>query len=340
VTPDCLRDKFEGALLGTMVGDALGAPVEGTDVGRLRALLDALPLMPAHERDLNVALLGLITGYKVPSGSAHYTDDTQMTIGVAESLIAARGMDESDMARRFVANFQGHRGYGPGAYGVLMALRGGAPWYEPAARLFGGSGSYGNGAAMRVAPIGLFFQNADIATLREAAERSSIITHTHLLGREGAVMQAAAVAAALRLDPADTFDPEFFVTVVSAHLRDDSDIYLEACDKLRRLVEERPPAWKVALHLGNDISAPLSVPAALYSFLAHPRSFAEAVRFAVTLGGDTDTIGAMCGAIAGAYHGASAIPPNWLDALENGHKGRDYVRQLARDLFDAWQRCD
>jgi poly(ADP-ribose) glycohydrolase ARH3 len=337
VTEDQRRDKFEGALLGTMVGDALGAPVEGVDGDHIRTLLDRLPLMPAPERELNVALFGLITGRDVRAGTARYTDDTQMTIGVAESLVAVGEIDEADMARRFVANFEGHRGYGPGAYGVLMALRGGTPWQEPAARLFGGSGSYGNGAAMRVAPVGLFFHDADPYDLREAAERSSVITHTHLLGKEGAVMQAAAVAAACRMDPADSFDANLFLTAVSAHLRDDDDYFLDACDSVRRLLEERPTESDVVLSLGNDISAPYSVPTALYAFLSHHNSFAEAVRYAVCLGGDADTIGAMCGAIAGAFHGAGAIPANWLAALENGPKGRDYARQLARDLFNAWQ---
>jgi poly(ADP-ribose) glycohydrolase ARH3 len=338
VTPDRQRDKFEGALLGTMVGDALGATVEGTDAGRLRAILDALPLMSAPERELNVALFGLITGYDIPPGAAHYTDDTQMTIGVAESLVAVGDIDEADMARRFVANFQGQRGYGPGAYSVLMALRGGARWDVPAARLFGGSGSYGNGAAMRIAPIGLFFHDADTATLREAAQRSSVITHIHIQGKEGAVMQAAAVAAAFRLDPADEFDASGFLTSVSAHLRDDLDDYLEACDTIRNLLPASALEEEASNLLGSGIEAPRSVPAALYAFLSHYDSFAEAVRFAVCMGDDTDTVGAMCGAIAGAYHGASAIPTNWLTALENGPQGRDYVRQLARDLFDAWQR--
>jgi poly(ADP-ribose) glycohydrolase ARH3 len=338
VTPDRLRDKFEGALLGAMVGDALGAPVEGTDGRQLRALLDRLPRMPAPERELNVALFGLITGNAVMPGTARYTDDTQMTIGVAESLHAVGDLDEADIARRFVANFQGHRGYGPGAYSVLMALRGGARWHDPAARLFGGVGSFGNGAAMRVAPIGLFFHTTDAATLREAAERSSVITHTHTLGKEGAVMQAAAVAAAVRSEPDQPFDPELFLTMVSAHLRDDLDEYLEACDVIRRLLPGSPEVGEVGDALGSGIEAHRSVPAALYSFLAHHDSFAEAVRFAVCLGDDTDTVGAMCGAIVGAYRGASAIPQDWLDALENGPKGRDYVRQIARDLLDTWQR--
>jgi poly(ADP-ribose) glycohydrolase ARH3 len=102
-----------------------------------------------------------------------------------------------------------------------------------------------------------------------------------------------------------------------------------------RLLENPLPSEKVALLLGNDVSAPLSVPAALYAFLSHPDSFQEALLYAVKLGGDTDTIGAMCGAVAGAYHGIEAIPQNWLGALENGTRGREYAIDLANRLCNA-----
>jgi poly(ADP-ribose) glycohydrolase ARH3 len=109
-------------------------------------------------------------------------------------------------------------------------------------------------------------------------------------------------------------------------------------DDVGRLLPIRPPGKTVVEVLGNGIEAHESVPAAIYSFLAHPDSFEEAVVFAVRLGGDADTIGAMTGAIVGAYHGASAIPERWLAALENGPKGRDYVRDLADRLFATWQQ--
>jgi poly(ADP-ribose) glycohydrolase ARH3 len=107
---------------------------------------------------------------------------------------------------------------------------------------------------------------------------------------------------------------------------------------MRTLLRLHPLPEEVAETLGNGIEAQLSVPTALYAFTAHYDSFAQAVLYAVRLGGDTDTIGAMTGAIAGAFHGASAIPPNWLDALENGPQGRDYVTALADNLYDRWRQ--
>ena len=71
------------------------------------------------------------------------------------------------------------------------------------------------------------------------------------------------------------------------------------------------------------------MPAAVYSFLSHPNSFDEAVIYAISLGGDTDTIGAMTGAISGAYLGIESIPDRWKDKLEN----RSYIEDLAQKLW-------
>ena len=87
----------------------------------------------------------------------------------------------------------------------------------------------------------------------------------------------------------------------------------------------------VRARLGSSSDARDSVCVALYSALAHP-TFEAAVRFAVRLGGDTDTVAAMAGAISGARHGASSIPRRWLDALEDGDRGRSHVEQLADRL--------
>ena len=330
---DRLRSKFLGALLGTFVGDALGAPVEGWPPDRLADALQDLRDLPegSPRREMYDALFGLISGGPVPPGTARYTDDTQMMIGVAESLAEHGGFEAPDMARRFAENFEGKRGYGPGAYGVLLALRQGAAWDEVAGQLFGGTGSYGNGAAMRVAPVGVFYHD-DPAELRRVAELQATITHTHTLGKEGAALQAFAVACAARREPDTELDPFAFLDDLRAFLRDDSGTYAAKLDDIAELLRSPVPFYEVGEALGTELSAHESVPAAIYAFLAVPHSFREAVLYAVRFGGDADTIGAMAGAIAGAYHGVEAIPERWLAPLENGAKGRDYVRELAEAL--------
>lgn len=96
-----------------------------------------------------------------------------------------------------------------------------------------------------------------------------------------------------------------------------------------RAAQSAPRA--VAQALGNTSAGPESVPAALYAATAHG-TFEEALTFAVSCGGDTDTIAAMAGAVSGAHLGADDIPARWLDALEDGHRGRRHVEELAERL--------
>ncbi len=119
-----MRDKFRGALMGTFVGDAVGVPVEGFRHDQLSDILDAVSRMPqgALDRAEAEALLGLIASPAYfPGDTANYSDDTQMMHGVAESLIEFGHFHGADMAEWFVQNFDLWRGYGAGAYAVLMA---------------------------------------------------------------------------------------------------------------------------------------------------------------------------------------------------------------------------
>jgi poly(ADP-ribose) glycohydrolase ARH3 len=92
---------------------------------------------------------------------------------------------------------------------------------------------------------------------------------------------------------------------------------------------------KAIAALGNSVEAFNSVPTAIYSFLSHPASFKDVVLFAVSLGGDTDTIAAMAGAIAGAYLGVDSVPSKWRLKLEN----RLYIEELAAVLYGIWARA-
>jgi len=104
-------------------------------------------------------------------------------------------------------------------------------------------------------------------------------------------------------------------------------VYREKLNKIEALLRQ-PDRGRVILELGNGIEVFNSVPTAIYSFLSQPHSFARAVLSAISLGGDTDTIGAMTGAISGAYLGFDSIPGKWRDKLEN----RLYIAELAGGL--------
>jgi poly(ADP-ribose) glycohydrolase ARH3 len=328
-----MQSKFVGALLGVMVGDTFGAPVEGWTCERIGDVLRVLSTLPPNSpyRGLYDNVVGVLSGHVAP-GRGNYTDDTQMTMAVAESLLSRGGFDGEDVAAHLAAACDGKRSYGPGVYSVLQSLRRGVPWTEAGGRLFSGEGSLGNGGAARVTPIALLYQDDDPACLRHCAELSASITHTHPLGREGAALLAAAVARAVRLDPAQPLDTTAFLHDLRAMVSPTAGIYREALDATAELLTRQPTHREVADRLGNRIEAPRSVPTALYAFLANAASFRDAVLFAIRLGGDTDTIGAMTGALAGAYHGVDAIPVEWLRVLENDAKGMDYLRDLAGRL--------
>jgi poly(ADP-ribose) glycohydrolase ARH3 len=279
--------------------------------------------MPAQEiRDRFGRVDRMLEG-RLPRGS--YTDDTEMMIGVAESLLERGGFDGGHMAARFLRNLQGERGYGQGTMMALEEVRQGVPWQDAGARAFPG-GSWGNGAAMRVAPLALVYVAGD---LQRFAGLSSLITHTHPLGLEGAILQAEAVS--LALATGSVVAPRF-LRALKGWAR--TPEYLRALEDVEALLVQDPTVEEVVAVLGSGSTALRSVPTAIYCFLREPRSFKDAVTYGVNLGGDTDTVGAMTGAIAGAFHGACAIPPGWYEALEGGAKGKAYVEDLARGLWN------
>jgi len=302
-----LKSKFVGCLVGSAVGDALGSSFEGLWISE--------------------------SEIKIQEGfSGRWTDDTHMMIGVAESLIENKGFDGSHMAQTFIRNYEREpwRGYAYGPPQVFKWIRSGAAWNEAAKRLFGGAGSYGNGAAMRVAPVGiLYYDNPE--QLRSVAYGQSQITHAHELGKEGAALQAYAVALAVNADPSSELETTAFLEELKDFTR--SKVYRRKLEAAEKLLSEKD-RLRVVRKLGNGIEAQNSVPTAIYSFLHNPQSFEESLLYAISLGGDTDTIGSMTGAISGAYYGIEVIPERWKARLER----RAYIEELAEKLWQIKSR--
>ena len=251
-----------------------------------------------------------------------------MTIGVAESLVEYGGLNGAHMAQRFVENYEMEpwRGYGPGPPHIFRLIKKGYLWNEVASNIYPG-GSFGNGAAMRVAPLGLLFWNRQ-SELRDAVYESSRITHAHELGMEGAALQAMAVSLALTLDPANRLDIPAFIKVLLEFTT--KDAYRQKIAKFPVLLEYSRDRSKIVQELGHGIEAFNSVPTAIFSFLVHPEDFASTIIYAVSLGGDTDTKASMAGAISGAHLGIDALPVEWLDHLEN----RTYISDLGTRLWE------
>jgi poly(ADP-ribose) glycohydrolase ARH3 len=297
---DVSFDRRLGAVLGTFVGDALGMPFEGA---RPLAAPGPLELLPAR------------------LGTGTYTGETEMMIGLLEVLAAYGECDEEALARRFLEGHNPARGYGGGTLALFALWRQGVPVGEAARRVFEG-GSFGNGAAMRIAPVAAQFADDPEALAREAA-RSARVTHAHPLGIEGAVVQAVAIAAAVWAE-----DPlEAAIAAATAPpLR-------EPLERARTAIEEAWTPERLAAQLGNGFEVHRSVPAAIAAAAA--LSLEDACTTAVPIGGDADTIAAMAGAIAGARYGASAIPERWRSGLEDEIRGRSHVEFLAARLWES-----
>ncbi len=304
------RDHFRGALLGTFAGDALGMPLEGRvpSSGEVREMLDAR------------------------LGRGTYTDDTQLMIALAEALLDTPGrLDLDRVARRFGEIYCRYRGYGGTAGVILSKIRDGTPWRQAVEAHLLPGGSYGNGAAMRVAPVALAFYGDATAVARAAAEQADVTGHGHPSAMFGAQLLALAVHRAIeRGSRGEPFEGGDWLAELLPLAPDE---YQPAIEWIVENLDADPAL--AARRLGTTIRASRSVPFSLWCFLAYGDDPEEAIVRAVNAGGDADTIGAMTGAVAGAYHGASRLPPRWLEVLENDDQGRDYVVDLADRL---WRR--
>src|SRR6516225_889498 len=225
-----LKHRFEGCMFGLAIGDALGGKFEAQSADAIRARFATAEQLIAY-----------------PQEEIWYTDDTQMAIGVCEALIERGEIVEEVLCRAFVANYVPARGYGRGARAVLDAMEDGRDYRQVAEQHFPG-GSFGNGAAMRVAPIGLLFRD-DRRRLWEQARLSSLPTHVHPLGIEGAQVLALAVSLCSNMEQFDRGD--FFAELIGAC---ESEEYRA---KLQAASEVQTPANLV--ELGNRIEALHSV---------------------------------------------------------------------------------
>jgi poly(ADP-ribose) glycohydrolase ARH3 len=301
---DRLRDKFLGCMLGSALGDAIGElAFRFPQEPRLREAVNAAPLL-------------------------RYTDDTAMAIALAESLAEKGDLDPSHLGRTFHRHFyrEPWRGYASGPPTIFLRVEQEDLTYQEAARsLFGGQGSLGNGAAMRVAPLGLFFRRAP--DLYDRAAASAALTHAHPLAQDGAAVQATAVALAVDLDPATPFPRDAFCTRLLSLAR--TPEFRGKLTQIQDLLARRLSAPQAAPLLGQSVKIHESLPFALYAFLAHPGSFEDCLLAAVLCGGDRDTLGAMAGAVSGAYLGAGVLNPPWREKLEN----RELIESLASALL-------
>jgi ADP-ribosylglycohydrolase len=290
------------ALDGLSIGDALGQTCfDERNWKAIQADREATPRMPWP-----------------------WTDDTAMAIGIFQVLDGFGRIDQDALARQFADHYraQPFRGYGPGAHQLLTQVACGSDWREAATSVFP-DGSFGNGSAMRIAPLAGYFAEDDYAVVAEQARLSAAITHAHPEGLAGAV--AAAVAGAYawkhRGDRADESMRRRLFEVVLAHTPAGevrTGIAHAAALPFRLSVEA------VVKRVGNGsrISCQDTVPFCLWAAAASLDDYPKAIVRTIRAGGDIDTTCAIVGGIVALAVGEAGIPADWRAGREELRVGR------------------
>ncbi len=254
----------------------------------------------------------LIENRALPGRPWFYTDDTVMALSIVEVLELRGEVDQDLLAEGFARKYAADtsRGYGPGAHRILRELAAGEDWRDVSRIAFGGSGSLGNGGAMRAAPVGAYFEGDPERAALEA-QRSAEVTHAHPEGQAGAMAVAAAAACARSAaDGSALFEAAIAHTPAGA-TRDG----LEAARDLSTNTVVEVAAS--VLGNGSQVTAPDTVPFTLWCAARHLGNFEEAMWQTVAGLGDRDTTCAIVGGIVVLSPGGDAIPSEWFESRES-----------------------
>lgn len=319
-----IRDQLIGSILGQALGDAVGFVVEAQPPDVAAEYVDQW---------LRADRAGARAHPQFPFGQ--YTDDTQLSRELLRSFRERGGWDPAAFATRLAELFREHRdvGAGRGTRAAALRLLAGVPWSES-----GTPAPYaGNGSAMRAGPLGLLL--ADRMAMLRAAREQSRITHLDPRCAAGAIAIARAVALAGRREPLHT--AEFLSDIAACAEGDDASV-AGAIRGLEAWVALDPGAAARHVHeAGLDpahmdrwrgISAFVtpSVLWSLYAFLHSPDDYWETICVAIAVGGDTDTMAAMAGAMSGARVGPAGLPQALLNRItDRGEWGANQLAELA-----------
>ncbi|MGW4912706.1 ADP-ribosylglycohydrolase family protein [Streptomyces sp. NPDC004270] len=280
-------DRALASLRGLATGDALGSQF----------------FVPAN--------YPLLQRRELPPAPWQWTDDTEMACSVVAVLAAHHRIDQDALAHSFAAHHDFDRGYGPAVNRLLRLVRAGGDWRELAAALFNGRGSWGNGAAMRIAPLGAWYAD-DPEQATHQAEISAYPTHQHREAVVGAM--AVAAAAALAAAPGGPPSPEALLDGVVALVP--RSAVGQGLRRARDMLDYGDAGTVAAvLGCGRRTSAHDTVPFALWSAARALGDYGTAFWTTAQVGGDVDTTCAIVGGVLAAGK-AGAPPAAWTERTE------------------------
>lgn len=285
-------------------------------IKRARLALEGLSLGDAFgECFFEPALVHRIPYRELPEGPWFYTDDTIMAGSVVDVLAAHGRIEPDSLAQLFARRFQKHprRGYGAGAMRLLDRIAAGADWRTEAPAMFGGTGSMGNGGAMRVAPVGAYFADDLERVVMEAAQ-SAYVTHAHPEGEAGAIAVAVAAAVAYTADRTPDRGPALLERV---HEWTPDGATRNGIAKAMTIAPTTATEIAaVALGSGQKVLASDTVPFALWCAAGHLGDFEDAMWTTAAGLGDVDTTCAIVGGLVALSVGQGGLPREWLRRRE------------------------
>ena len=302
-----MSNAAAGVLLGIACGDALGRPVEFQQTATIQR---------RHGRVTDMLSSGT---HGQPAGTI--TDDTEMALCIARSLVESGQFDPNDVTDRFAEWYQSE----PFDIGILTStvlrrLRDGDAWDEAGIdewnHLPEGSNA-GNGSVMRCAPYGIAFAD-DADALITVSRASSAITHADPRCQWGCVILNSTLAGLLTGTDQPLASALDLAADAPAELRNACEVVQSGIDGSKSQSD---------LDLANSGYVVTTLQAGLYHGLTAD-SAEDAIVDAVMLGGDTDTIAAVAGAVAGARFGASELPDRWLRAIDETAEIRELSQRL------------
>lgn len=299
---DRLKDRAKGALWGLIVGDCLGSPYQFGPRVTNRDYQVGGKLLPMTPCEL----------FRCPAG--YWTDDGSMALCVMDSFVRKHKFDLEDMAQTFVKWYEkGYLSSKDYAFDVGCATSQALIAFKKKGTLKNGTeDGQGNGAIMRFSPT--FF--VGYHAMKDLGDLEDRTRHTK------AVALMKKMADVTHNSTAVHADVELFATVLRQHLFEGrpTDVYHE-------FIAETPVE-----HAPNTGWSKSTLQAGCLYFAKCP-TFKDALTAAALAGGDSDTIGAVTGQIAGAYWGYSAIPQEWICAVKDYQKVEALIEQFLESVL-------
>lgn len=346
-----IPEKIIGGMLGLAIGDALGAPVEGFKPGSISSVFGKVDNYVDSRKFLkNKPYLWRLPGF--------YTDDTQQALVIIDTILSNNDFRTKKASELFIRLSEGefngyfgvYRGVGPNFRKSVDLLKNGTDWRES------GLDTAGNGAAMRIAPMAFHYYNNMHQLLVNSIE-ISLVTHKNPIGILSACCISFLTAYFINNDsivPDSLKDRliKFLLNCESELIKNYKDYLIPGYEKymtiVRKTIEKifdiisEPVERIIKLIVANaaeytdyNIKRPTvgfalcSVIFSIVIVLKNLNSFHDSIFYAVNSGGDTDTIGAMVGAMAGSFNGYSSIPEKWVNGLANNSQIKIRAEKLA-----------